>query len=107
MFEQIFHQSVKPSCFLGINKKEELETKCKLCEERLVRADKLINGLADEKIRWHDTVTSLDHMIANIIGDVMVSAGFVAYLGAFTVRFDSVLSSIGAMCYSSKFAIYK
>ena len=70
----------------GVNKKEELETKCKLCEERLVRADKLINGLADEKIRWHDTVTSLDHMVANIIGDVMVSAGFVAYLGAFTVR---------------------
>ena len=70
----------------GLNKKEELETKCRLCEERLVRADKLINGLADEKIRWHDTVTSLDHMIANVIGDVMVSSGFVAYLGAFTVR---------------------
>ena len=52
-----------------------------------MRADKLINGLADEKIRWHDTVTSLDHMVANIIGDVMISAGFVAYLGAFTVRF--------------------
>ncbi|XP_078481026.1 dynein axonemal heavy chain 1-like isoform X3 [Ciona intestinalis] len=67
-----------------VNKKEELEMKCNQCEERLVRADKLINGLADEKIRWHETVTSLDHMIANIIGDVMVSAGFVAYLGAFT-----------------------
>jgi len=60
-----------------------------LCEERLVRADKLINGLADEKIRWSDTVTSLDHMIANIVGDVMASAGFVAYLGAFTVKHKS------------------
>ncbi|XP_076826201.1 dynein axonemal heavy chain 1-like isoform X3 [Clavelina lepadiformis] len=74
-----------------LNKKEELETKCRLCEERLVRADKLINGLADEKIRWHDTVTSLDHMIANVIGDVMVSSGFVAYLGAFTGEYRNSL----------------
>ncbi|XP_077969677.1 dynein axonemal heavy chain 1-like isoform X2 [Styela clava] len=69
---------------LCVNKKEDLEAKCKQCEDRLIRADKLINGLADEKIRWHETVTRLNHMIANIIGDVMVSAGSVAYLGAFT-----------------------
>lgn len=71
----------------GVNKKEELEAKCKLCEDRLVRADKLIGGLSEEKIRWHDTVVSLDHIIQNVIGDVLISSGFVAYLGAFTVSF--------------------
>lgn len=45
----------------------------------------LINGLADEKVRWQDTVQNLDYMINNIAGDVLASAGFVAYLGAFTV----------------------
>ncbi|KAJ6667676.1 hypothetical protein lerEdw1_015997 [Lerista edwardsae] len=67
--------------------KEELEMKCDQCEQRLNRADKLINGLADEKVRWQDTVQNLDYMINNIAGDVLVSAGFVAYLGAFTGQY--------------------
>jgi len=41
--------------------------------------------LADEKVRWQDTVESLDYKINNITGDVLVAAGFVAYLGPFTV----------------------
>ncbi|XP_053154302.1 dynein axonemal heavy chain 1 isoform X2 [Hemicordylus capensis] len=67
--------------------KEELEMKCEQCEQRLGRADKLINGLADEKVRWQETVQNLDYMINNIAGDVLVSAGFVAYLGAFTGQY--------------------
>lgn len=45
----------------------------------------LINSLADEKVRWQDTVENLDYKINNITGDVLVAAGFVAYLGPFTV----------------------
>lgn len=45
----------------------------------------LINSLADEKVRWQDTVESLDYKIDNITGDVLVAAGCVAYLGPFTV----------------------
>lgn len=45
----------------------------------------LINSLADEKVRWQDTVENLDCKINNITGDVLVAAGFVAYLGPFTV----------------------
>lgn len=46
----------------------------------------LINGLSDEKVRWQETVENLEHMLGNISGDVLVAAGFVAYLGPFTVR---------------------
>lgn len=46
----------------------------------------LINGLSDEKVRWQETVENLEHMLNNISGNVLVSAGFVAYLGPFTVR---------------------
>ncbi|EMP33877.1 Dynein heavy chain 1, axonemal [Chelonia mydas] len=74
-----------------IAKKEELEMKCELCEQRLGRADKLINGLADEKVRWQDTVQNLDYMINNIAGDVLISAGFVAYLGPFTGQYRTAL----------------
>lgn len=45
----------------------------------------LINSLADEKVRWQDTVENLDYKINNIAGDVLLAAGFVAYLGPFTV----------------------
>lgn len=36
-------------------------------------------------MRWQDTVENLDYKINNIAGDVLVAAGFVAYLGPFTV----------------------
>ena len=68
-----------------MNKKEELERKCQECEERLVRADKLIGGLADEKDRWADSVTRLEIQITSITGSVLIGAGYVAYLGPFNV----------------------
>lgn len=46
----------------------------------------LIGGLSDEKVRWQETVENLENMLDNISGDVLVAAGFVAYLGPFTVR---------------------
>uniref|UniRef100_A0A8C3K7K0 Dynein axonemal heavy chain 1 n=1 Tax=Calidris pygmaea TaxID=425635 RepID=A0A8C3K7K0_9CHAR len=74
-----------------IAKKEELEMKCEQCQQRLGRADTLINSLADEKVRWQDTVESLDYKINNITGDVLVAAGFVAYLGPFTGQYRVAL----------------
>lgn len=46
----------------------------------------LIGGLSDEKVRWQETVENLENMLDNISGNVLVAAGFVAYLGPFTVR---------------------
>nr|XP_024648317.1 dynein heavy chain 1, axonemal isoform X2 [Macaca nemestrina] len=74
-----------------ITKKEELELKCEQCEQRLGRAGKLINGLSDEKVRWQETVENLQYMLNNISGDVLVAAGFVAYLGPFTGQYRTVL----------------
>lgn len=45
----------------------------------------LIGGLADEKVRWKETVQQLEYMVNNVAGDVLLSAGYVAYLGPFTV----------------------
>ena len=42
---------------IAVAKKSELEKNTKLCEDRLVRADKLIGGLAGEKIRWAESIT--------------------------------------------------
>ncbi|XP_030213444.1 dynein heavy chain 1, axonemal [Gadus morhua] len=73
-------------------KRDELQAKCLLCEGRLVRADKLIGGLADEKVRWKETVKHLDYMVNNVSGDVLLSAGFVAYLGPFTGEYRAAMA---------------
>ncbi|XP_019911214.2 dynein heavy chain 1, axonemal [Esox lucius] len=73
-------------------KRDELDSKCQLCEIRLVRADKLIGGLADEKVRWRETVQHLEYMINNVSGDVLLAAGYVAYLGPFTGEYRASMA---------------
>ena len=48
------------------------------------RAEKLIGGLGGEKDRWNKAATELGIQFDNLTGDVLISAGVVAYLGAFT-----------------------
>lgn len=50
----------------------------------------LIGGLSDEKVRWHESVLAMDGQIVNIVGDVMISSGVIAYLGTFTVSLSNV-----------------
>ncbi len=47
--------------------------------------NKLVSGLGDEKIRWAENVKQLEFLISNVIGDVLVASGFIAYLGPFIV----------------------
>ncbi|XP_019627758.1 PREDICTED: dynein heavy chain 1, axonemal-like isoform X2 [Branchiostoma belcheri] len=77
-----------------VAKEEELEQKCDECEQRLIRADKLIGGLADEKIRWAESVKYLEKMVDNAIGDVLAASGAVAYLGVFTGEYRQDLLNI-------------
>ncbi|KAJ3192416.1 Dynein heavy chain 7, axonemal [Irineochytrium annulatum] len=65
-------------------KKDRLEKEVKSCEEQLDRAQKLLGGLGGEKQRWTDVVKQLDGTLYNLSGDVLISAGVIAYLGAFT-----------------------
>ncbi|KAF4107339.1 dynein axonemal heavy chain 1 isoform X1 [Onychostoma macrolepis] len=75
-----------------LTKRDELDAKCQLCENRLIRADKLIGGLADEKVRWRETVLQLEYMVNNVAGDVLLAAGYVAYLGPFTGEYRSAMA---------------
>jgi len=68
----------------------ELEENIELCAKKLTRAEQLISGLSGEKNRWSQTALELQLTLDNVIGDVLLSAGVVAYLGAFTVDFRNV-----------------
>ena len=66
---------------------ESLKLGVEQCQVKLVRANKLIGGLGGEKVRWETTVASLDIAYNNIVGDVLISAATIAYLGAFTSNY--------------------
>eukprot|EP00002_Diphylleia_rotans_P006932 TRINITY_DN1638_c0_g1_i1.p1 TRINITY_DN1638_c0_g1~~TRINITY_DN1638_c0_g1_i1.p1 ORF type:complete len:4126 (-),score=976.49 TRINITY_DN1638_c0_g1_i1:597-12974(-) len=71
----------------SVAKKEELARKVEECTLKLERAHKLINGLGGEGDRWKETVRQLDESIYNLPGDIVISAGTIAYLGVFTAAY--------------------
>ncbi|KAM4737020.1 LOW QUALITY PROTEIN: dynein axonemal heavy chain 12-like [Anableps anableps] len=64
-----------------------LEYQVDLCAKKLERAEKLIGGLGGEKTRWSKAADDLQNTYDNLTGDVLISAGVIAYLGAFTSGF--------------------
>ncbi|XP_029397555.1 dynein heavy chain 12, axonemal [Mus pahari] len=67
--------------------KAALEDQVELCAKKLERASKLIGGLGGEKSRWSQAADDLQITYDNLTGDVLVAAGVIAYLGAFTSGF--------------------
>jgi dynein heavy chain len=61
------------------------------CTVKLERAEKLIGGLGGEKIRWTESVKALTAQLENVVGDVVVASGAIAYLGPFTPNYRSKL----------------
>uniref|UniRef100_A0A1X7UKU1 AAA+ ATPase domain-containing protein n=2 Tax=Amphimedon queenslandica TaxID=400682 RepID=A0A1X7UKU1_AMPQE len=68
----------------SVAEKEELTKNIRQTQARLQRASKLTTGLADEQIRWSESVKKLDEEVNNVVGNVFVAAACVAYYGAFT-----------------------
>uniref|UniRef100_A0A670KHQ4 Dynein axonemal heavy chain 3 n=1 Tax=Podarcis muralis TaxID=64176 RepID=A0A670KHQ4_PODMU len=69
------------------NRKKELENNIEICSQKLDRAEKLISGLGGEKDRWTEAARLLGIKYTDLTGDVLLSSGTVAYLGAFTVDY--------------------
>lgn len=72
--------------------KEKLDKEIKLTEIRLVRAEKLTTGLADEHRRWGENIQILDSKIRKLTGDVFISAACISYYGPFTGVFRNTLT---------------
>ena len=72
--------------------KAKLERDVAECEAKLDRATKLIGGLGGEKARWNEQSIILTGVYNNLTGDVLISSGMIAYLGAFTSVYRDSLS---------------
>ncbi|KAI9530578.1 hypothetical protein NQZ68_000068 [Dissostichus eleginoides] len=83
--------------------KAQLESQVESCARKLERAEKLIGGLGGEKTRWSKAADDLQNTYDNLTGDVLISAGVIAYLGAFTAGFrQDCTMSWTKLCKSKK-----
>lgn len=51
------------------------------------RAETLLAGLSVEKVRWSEIAGTLRVALDNVIGDVLLSSAFIAYLGSFSKQY--------------------
>eukprot|EP00937_MAST-01D_sp_MAST-1D-sp2_P000693 g693.t1 len=83
----------------AVKKKDDLAFQVDLCAKKLDRAKSLIEGLGGEKVRWTQFAEELGERYERLLGDVLISAGVIAYLGAFTSKWrDVALSEWVAQC---------
>ncbi|CAD7941177.1 unnamed protein product [Amoebophrya sp. A25] len=85
--------------------KEEITQTAEDLKIKAERADKLVNGLAGEKIRWEESVKKLDIDIGNLYGDVAIAAAFLSYAGPFGAKYRDALVSEKWMAPVSEYEI--
>ena len=51
---------------------------------RMGRAEKLVDLLADEGVRWKQTVDVINDDIVRLVGNVFLACACISYYGAFT-----------------------
>lgn len=68
-------------------KKIDLEKQTQKTQAQLVRAERLIDSLGEEQGRWKESAEGLAIDMVNLVGDMILSAGCIAYLGPFTSEY--------------------
>ncbi len=71
--------------------KAVVEAQAAACLERLSLAERLVNGLSSEKDRWGIEVDKLRIRETMLVGDTLLGAAFVSYIGAFDTKFRLML----------------
>jgi len=61
--------------------------------DQLDLANRLVNGLADENVRWSNNIVSFNKEVVSMIGDSLIASEFVSYIGPFSFRFRKKLWS--------------
>ena len=73
------------------NEANELKENAAKTEKKLTLAERLVNGLSDEKVRWAQNIENMKVANLRLIGDCLVCASFVSYIGAFSAEFRKEL----------------
>ena len=71
----------------AVKEKQELDDGVAISKQRLINADRLIGALGGNKVQWIETVKNLNEGRVNMLGDVLLAAGSMSYLGPFQVQY--------------------
>ncbi|KAJ3202267.1 hypothetical protein HDU82_007485 [Entophlyctis luteolus] len=71
--------------------KLKCEEEAKSTQDTIILANRLVNGLASEKVRWSEAVGKFKEQEKTLAGDVLLSAAFVSYVGCFSKRYREEL----------------
>ena len=59
----------------------------------------MVVGLADESKRWAASVKVLEVDLVNLIGNIILAAGYISYVGTFTAKYrDHLLKDWMKFC---------
>ena len=78
----------------AVRHKESLADEIERCTRRLEAAQKLTAGLGSEAARWRETVSELVASKEHLLGDEVVAAGTIAYLGPFDGDFRANITAV-------------
>ncbi|OWZ16518.1 Dynein heavy chain [Phytophthora megakarya] len=86
-------RKLKEKCDSTLTEKQRLVDESKLTHQRLLNAEKLTEGLSDERVRWKNNIRDLEQEGNVILGDSFLVAACMSYLGPFDSMFrDRLLS---------------
>ena len=80
-------EKLKSSFDESVKKSEKLKADMQITETRLDRAGKLIDGLSGEKVNWEKQIGVLQSSKGNLVGNMLLAAGAVAYVGPFPAKY--------------------
>ncbi|XP_072307391.1 dynein axonemal heavy chain 5 [Eucyclogobius newberryi] len=75
----------------AMKEKQDLEDDAHNCRKKMSNATALIHGLGGEKVRWTSSCSGLQAQMQSLVGDVLLSAGFLSYSGPFNQEFRGLL----------------
>jgi dynein heavy chain len=76
----------------SVEQKNSLRDEAQMLEEKLERADKLVNGLAGEYTRWQSSIVEYNAALVKVTGDALMAAAFLSYAGPFETNFRTALT---------------
>ena len=109
-------EKLKIKLDMQVSEKNALISEIQLVEIKMIRAEQLISQLSGEKETWRSRVSQYMADIVNILGDVLLSAAVVSYLGAFILTYREQvlyknwvphLDSLGEINHSDNFTLSK
>ncbi|MEE6465421.1 hypothetical protein FKM82_006550, partial [Ascaphus truei] len=75
----------------AMREKQTLLDDADACRRKMVNATALIEGLGGEKVRWTESSKNFQNQIIWLVGDVLLTTGFLSYSGPFNQEYRNLL----------------